>query len=154
MEDELSFTLHALVTRLDRSADRILRAELGVSYRRFLTLFMIRDLGATTQRALAERLDVSEPAVSRMTAVLSDAGLLVAEPDPAGGNRRQLHPTAAGDDLIDAGRALLAQRFDTLVQTSGIPAAAYARHTNRLLEHLDHADHDATTGRAATGAGR
>jgi DNA-binding MarR family transcriptional regulator len=154
MEGDLSFALHALVTRLDRSADRMLHAELGVSYRRFLALFMIRDLGATTQRALAERLDVSEPAISRMTAVLSNAGLLVAEPDPAGGNRRQLHPTAAGDELVDAGRALLARRFETLVQMSGIPAVAYARHTKRLLECLEDTDQDADAGRAVTGARR
>jgi DNA-binding MarR family transcriptional regulator len=134
---DLSFDLHALVARLDRSADRILRAELGVSYRRVLTLFMIREPGSATQRALAERLDVSEPAVSRMTAVLRDAGLLMVEADPAGGNRRQLRLTPAGDELVDASGDLLAQRFETLVKTSGIPAAAYARHTRRLLEFLD-----------------
>jgi DNA-binding MarR family transcriptional regulator len=134
--NDLSFDLHALVARLDRSADRILRAELNVSYRRFLALFMIKELEATSQRALAERLDVSEPAVSRMTAVLADAGLLQVEPDPAGGNRRRLRLSTAGDRLVEASRGVLAQRFDTLLEMSGIPAAEYARHTRALLETL------------------
>jgi DNA-binding MarR family transcriptional regulator len=139
MPDGLNFDLHALVIRLDRAADAILRRELGVSYRRFMPLFAIRDLGASTQRALAERLDVSEPAVSRMTAVLHDAGLLVAEADPSGGNRRSLRLTPAGDELVDAAQALLSERFTDLVARSGIPAAAYSRHTKALLRALDDA---------------
>ena len=140
MVQNLSFDLHALVARLDRSADRVLRSELDISYRRFLALFMIRELGATSQRALADRLDVSEPAISRMTTVLSQAGLLVVEADPAGGNRRRLRLTDAGDRLVDASSSLLAARFQMLLETSGIPAAAYARHTRRLLATLDGGD--------------
>jgi DNA-binding MarR family transcriptional regulator len=137
MPEDLSFHLHALVARLDRSADRILRDELGVSYRRFLVLFMVRELGATTQRALADKLDVSEPSVSRMTSVLDEAGLLVAASDPAGGNRRRLRLTPAGDQLVDRSSRLLADRFATLLEISDIPAAAYAKHTKRLLAALD-----------------
>ena len=133
---ELIFDLHALVGRLDRAADQILRTELGVSYRRFMPLFMVRELRATTQRALAERLDVSEPSVSRMTAVLREAGLLVVEPDPEGGNRHRLRLTPAGDQLVETAKRLLAGRFEELVERSGIPAAAYGRHTRTLLEGL------------------
>jgi DNA-binding MarR family transcriptional regulator len=133
----LAFDLHALVARLDRSADRILRSELGVSYRRFLPLFMVRELGAGTQRALAERLDISEPSVSRMTAVLHQAGLLVVEQDPDGGNRRRLRLTPQGDQLVDRAQALLSRRFAELTDQSGIPATAYARHTRALLDTLE-----------------
>jgi DNA-binding MarR family transcriptional regulator len=134
--DDLSFDLHALVAKLDRSADRILRTEIGVSYRRFLLLFMVRDLGGTTQRALADRLNVSEPSVSRMTSVLREAGMLDADPDPAGGNRRQLALTPRGDELVDRCRALLSDRFKVLVELSGISVGAYARDTKRLLAVL------------------
>ena len=137
MKDNLNFDLHALVGRLDRAADRILQAELGVSYRRFLALFMVRDLVASTQRALAEHLDVSEPSVSRMTAVLQEEGLLVVQADPGGGNRRQLRLTPRGERLVDSGKELLGRRFDELLERSGIPAAAYARHTRRLLRSLE-----------------
>lgn len=137
MLDELSFDLHALTAKLDRSADRILRAERGVSYRRFIALFMVRDLEATTQRALAEKLNVSEPSISRMTTVLADAGLLVVKPDPGGGNRRQLRLTRRGDRLVDDCRDLLVDRFRILVDTSGIDATRYARQTKRLLAELE-----------------
>ena len=41
MNGALAFSLHALTARLDRLADRHLRVEQGVSYRRFLVLFMV-----------------------------------------------------------------------------------------------------------------
>lgn len=135
--NELIFDLHALIARLDRAADQILRTELGLSYRRFLPLFMVRELSATTQRALAERLEVSEPSVSRMTTVLGQAGLLVVEQDPEGGNRRRLRLTPKGDELVDAAQALLASRFEQVLARSGVPAVAYARHTKALLSSLD-----------------
>ena len=134
---QLIFDLHALIARLDRAADQILSTELGLSYRRFMPLFMVRELSATTQRALAERLEVSEPSVSRMTTVLSEAGLLVVEQDPDGGNRRRLRLTPKGDELVDTAQALLARRFEDVLQRSGIPAAAYARHTKALLGSID-----------------
>jgi len=97
----LSFDLHVLTARLDRAADRILRAEVGVSYSRFLTLFMVTAVDATSQRALAECLGVTEPSVSRMTRVLSGAGLLRVEADSRGGNRRALPLTPEGQDLVE-----------------------------------------------------
>src|SRR5258708_37295033 len=90
MERDLSRSLHALTARLDRAADAVLRAEAGLSYSRFLALYMVGSHGADTQRELAERLGVTEPSVSRMTRVLGDAGLIEAVADPAGGNRRRL----------------------------------------------------------------
>jgi DNA-binding MarR family transcriptional regulator len=94
MEQDLSRSLHTLTARLDRAADQILRAEAGLSYSRFLTLFMIGSAGADTQRALAERLGVTEPSVSRMTHALEEAGLVKAIADPAGGEPppAQSHP--------------------------------------------------------------
>ena len=133
--------MHALTARLDRAADRILRAERGVSYRRFLTLFTVGELGEPTQRALAERLGVSEPSVSRMTGVLVDAGLLEAPPDPAGGNRRQLTLTPVGKALVEKCRELLEHRFAALVERSGVSYAHYARDTRLLLRALDASPH-------------
>ena len=76
MGQDLSRSLHTLTARLDRAADQILRTEAGLSYSRFLTLFMIGSAGADTQRALSERLGVTEPSVSRMTHALEKAGLV------------------------------------------------------------------------------
>jgi DNA-binding MarR family transcriptional regulator len=137
MTNELAFDLHRLTGRLDRAADRILAETLGVSYRRFLALLLVQQLENPTQRALAEALEVTEPSASRMTAVLVTAGLLEASTATGGGNRRRLALTPAGTDVVTRSRDLLERRFAELVARSGVPYAAYQRHTRKLLAVLD-----------------
>jgi DNA-binding MarR family transcriptional regulator len=137
MERDLSRSLHTLTARLDRAADGMLRAEAGLSYSRFLALFMVGSLGADTQRVLAERLGVTEPSVSRMTRVLGEAGLLEALADPAGGNRRQLRLTPAGEQVVKRWGSLLEERLAALVDASGVPYGKYAGYTKSLLKALD-----------------
>ncbi len=137
MEPDLSRSLHTLTARLDRAADTFLRAEAGLSYPRFLALFMVGAHGADTQRVLAERLGVSEPSVSRMTGVLTDEGLLETLSDPAGGNRHRLSLTAAGEQIVSRWGGELERRLATLVKDSGVPYRAYVEYTKRLLDQLD-----------------
>lgn len=134
---DLSRSLHKLTARLDRAADSMLRAEAGISYARFLALYMVGLEGADTQRALAERLGVSEPSVSRMVRVLVAAGWLEAFSDPAGGNRRQLRLTAAGAELMERWGGELEARFAALVESAGVSYRAYRAHTRRLLATLE-----------------
>ncbi|WNV74272.1 MarR family transcriptional regulator [Geodermatophilus sp. DSM 44513] len=136
MASSLTFDLHVLTARLDRAADRILRAELGLPYRRFLALLLVGE-GAPTQRVLAERLGVTEPSTSRMVAVLADEGFLDVAPDPAGGNRRRLALTPAGKERVEACRKVLEGRFADLVARSGVPYAEYATYTRRLVAALE-----------------
>jgi DNA-binding MarR family transcriptional regulator len=132
----LTFDLHVLTARLDRAADRILQAEVGLSYRRFLVLLLVGE-GAPTQRVLAERLGVTEPSTSRMAGVLAGEGLLDVGPDPAGGNRRRLALTPAGRDRVEACTRVLEGRFADLVGRTGVPYDEYAEHTRRLAAALD-----------------
>lgn len=136
-EQDLGRSLHALTARLDRSADAFLRAEAGLSYPRFLALFMVGAQGADTQRALAERLGISEPSVSRMARVLTDAGLLETVSGPAGGNRHRLNLTAAGEQIVSRWGGALERRLAILVEESGVPYETYVGHTKRLLDQLD-----------------
>jgi DNA-binding MarR family transcriptional regulator len=136
----VAFELHAVTAKLDRAADRLLQAELGLSYRRFLPLFMISELGASTQRALAQKLDVSEPSVSRMTSVLADAGLLVVESRPGTGNRNRLALTATGDRLVRDCKKLLSDKLAVIVAEAGLPIDEYVQHTRRLSMALDEAE--------------
>lgn len=144
MERNLSFNLHVLTARLDRAADRILRAEHNISYSRFLALTLVGELGASTQRALAESLGVTEPSVSRMTAVLATEGLLEVQPDPAGGHRRQLSLTDKGKQLVASVQQGFEERMAALVAHSGVPYAEYAEHTARLLATFDRAERERT----------
>ncbi len=134
--DALAYDLHVLVARLDAAADRILRATHHTTYRRFLALLAVRDLGPTTQRALARRLDVSDPSASRMVAVLADESLVSVAPDPAGGNRRRLTLTARGRELTQSCAASLEGRFTEVVSRAGVPYQSYAGHTRALVECL------------------
>lgn len=146
MQGNLSFDLHALTARLDRSADRILQAEYGLSYRRFLALLTVGQLGATTQRALAETLEVSEPSASRMAGVLAGIGLLDSQLDPAGGNRRRLTLTTQGKQVVEGCRELLERRFADLVERSGVSYADFAHDTTLLMEALGTAQKQANQG--------
>lgn len=137
MGRHLTFDLHALTARMDRSADRMLKTEHGLSYRRFLALLILGELGTATQRVLADRLGVTEPSMSRMAGALAESGLLDLRPDPAGGNRRQLTLTADGERMVKRCERLLRRRFEDLVKSSGVPYAEYAEHTRMLLDALD-----------------
>ena len=133
----LSQALHRLTSRLDHAADQILRSDAGISYPRFLALYMVGLEGADTQRALSERLGVTEPSVSRMTRVLAQAGLLEAVADPAGGNRRVLRLTSAGREVVERCGEDLEQRFAAMVKASGVPYHRLAEDITRLLDTLD-----------------
>ncbi|TDC88918.1 MarR family transcriptional regulator [Nonomuraea deserti] len=144
MDGNLSLNLHVLVARLDRAADRILRAEHNISYSRFLALTLVGELGVSTQRALADGLGVTEPSVSRMTGVLAAEGLVDVQPDPAGGNRRQLSLTDEGKRLVATLRQEFEEKLAALVADSGVPYAEFAEHTERLLATLDRVEREST----------
>lgn len=134
----LSFDLHVLTSRLDKSADQILRGEFGVSYRRYRALLSVGRVsvdehGTSTQRAMADDLGISEPSASRMTNTLAEEGLLAITQD---GHRRRLRLTPAGRELVDRCAALLERRFEDVVARSGVPYDRYARDTRRLLAAL------------------
>jgi len=130
---DLSFTLHVLTARLDRAADRLLRAEHDITYSRFLALSLIGELGVSTQRALADALGVTEPSISRMVGVLTAEGLLDA---PGRTGRRHLNLSARGKELVASVQHVLEDRFAALVAESRVPYAEYAEHTTQLLATL------------------
>jgi hypothetical protein len=53
------------------------------------------------------------------------------------GNRNRLELSELGAGLVDRCGGLLERRFEELVKRSGVPFAAYQRHTRRLLNQLD-----------------
>ncbi|GAA2222574.1 MarR family winged helix-turn-helix transcriptional regulator [Micromonospora olivasterospora] len=130
--NNLGLELHTLVSRLERAGDRILRADHGMSYRRFMVLVTVGELEACTQRALADSLAVTEPSISRMIAALAGTGLLTVTPDPAGGNRRRIALTDAGRELVERAGTELIGRLTELVESSGVPFDTYLAYTRRL----------------------
>lgn len=108
-----------------------------MSHARFLALYMVGSEGADTQRALADRLGVSEPSVSRMVRVLVEAGLLESTSEPLGGNRNRLTLTAAGGQVVERWGMDLEQRLSRLLDAAGVPYRDYVRQTKRLLAALE-----------------
>jgi DNA-binding MarR family transcriptional regulator len=94
---------------------------------------MVGSEGADTQRALAERLGVTEPSVSRMARVLAEGGWLETVPEPGGGNRNRLRLTPAGDALVQEWGGQLEERLTVLLEAAGVPYRTYLAHTERLL---------------------
>lgn len=132
---ELSRDLNRLTARIDLAADRLLADEYGLSYRHFVTLLLVGQLTAPTQRALAEAMGVSEPSISRMTKVLRHAGLLDASTTGlSGGNRRQLGLTPAGKDVVEQCRGVLELRLVGLAARTRVPYAVYLRQARQLLQ--------------------
>jgi DNA-binding MarR family transcriptional regulator len=132
----------------------MLRVEAGVSYSRFLALYLIGAAGTETQRALAELLGVTDPSVSRMIPMLERAGLIEASAVTGGGNRRRLRLTGAGEECVERWGGLLEDRLARLVDASGIPYEAYVDYTKRLLATLEEGGRAATPTSALTDAAR
>ena len=137
MKPDLSRSLHTLIARLDRAADRMLREEAGLSYARFLALYMVGREGSATQRELAARLAITEPSVSRMVKVLVAAGHLETSSAAGGGNRRRLTLTPAAEVLVGRWGAELEERLGRVLAEAGVPYARYRAQTERLIEALD-----------------
>jgi hypothetical protein len=72
-----------------------------------------------------------------MVGVLASEGLLNARRIPGGGNSRRLRLTSTGADLVERGSRLLEERFEELLERSGVSRASYHRQTRRLLRELD-----------------
>jgi len=143
MEDRTrqpAYALHALVAKLDRAADQILRDQLGISYSRHLTLLTLQRLGSATQRELSAELGVSEPSISRSVPLLTAEGLLTATTVAGGGNRRRVELTAKGTALVDEAADLLESSFALLLDAAGVRATDVLGVTTPLLAALTEGD--------------
>ncbi len=130
-----AYALHAVVSLLDRSADQILPA-LGLTYSRHLTLLTIERLGDATQRAIADAMAITEPAVSRTIRVLQADGLVAAEAIPGTGNRRAVRLTKAGQRLVDRAADDLEGAFAGLLNAAGLTSSDVLAVTNPIIKLL------------------
>ncbi len=129
-------TLHVLVSRLDREADRILRADLGLTYSRFLTLLMVGQHEPATQRRVAEALGVTEPAVSRTLTALAADGVVTVARAAGAGNRRVVTLTPAGRRLVDRAATRLEGAFAALTDLAEVDRALLDRQARALADVL------------------
>ncbi|MGI8687694.1 MAG: MarR family winged helix-turn-helix transcriptional regulator [Thermomicrobiales bacterium] len=131
-----AYRLHKLVFALDRAADTLLRAQVGISYKRALFLLILQDCGTVTQHELAVALGYSDPAVSAMLLQLAKDGYVTTTSSPEHGRKRFVTITPGGSEIVVKGRQLLDGRFDRLMVAAGVDAQHYSELTERVYRAL------------------
>lgn len=132
----LTYLLHRLIFELDKEADKTLRAEFGISYKRALFLLILHDQGTMTQHKLAVTLGYSDPAVSTMLLQLAKEDYLTISPSPEHGRKRLVTITPKGSAVITRGRSILEAKFADLLAMAGIDVQVYRDLNERLYQAL------------------
>ena len=136
LQESTSYHLHRLVALLDRGADKILQAQLGISYNRCLFLVVIQEHGPLTQHELATTLGYTDPAVSAMLAELVKDGFVTVSISPEHKRKHIVVLSHKGAETVMAARQILDHHFAILMEAAGVDSAQYARLTERIYQTL------------------
>jgi DNA-binding MarR family transcriptional regulator len=134
--DTSSLAVHELVVALDRAADVLLASRHGISHPRFMVLRALRTGGTATQHALAERLGITDAAVSRMLPGLADAGLLTVVVDPDHGRRRLVTLTDRGEEVARECELTLDAAFTGAATDAGVDVEGFVHAARALTERV------------------
>ena len=132
MNSALPYALHRLVFRMDATADKLLREQYSISYKRAFFLLMLHEHGTLTQHELALALGYSDPAVSTMLLELVKEGYAVVESSPSHGRKRLVTLTPKGAKIIEDGVGMLEAHFEKAIVQAGIDAKSYQQATDKL----------------------
>lgn len=115
----ITFTLNEVVSVLNASADRLLRAHFNLTYSQFLFLVSLQSLQRPTASFLAGCLGVSRAAVSQRLPWFEDRGFV--EVSRLSGNKKNLSLslTNKGIDLANSSADFLEGEFRALFQGIG-----------------------------------
>lgn len=136
MTESTSYLLGKFVTLLETEGEHLLRAHLGISYRRMLFLFVLQHEESITQHRLAQFLGYSDPAVSSMLRELVKDGYVTMSIDPDHARKHLVRITPPGLELARKGRQLLDTHFDELMQIAEVDHEQLQHITRRLLAAL------------------
>lgn len=135
-EEAPEYLLSRLVTEMERTADKLLMASLGLSFSRCQYLAILHSAGTITQHRLAVILGHSDPSVSKMLGDLTKKGLVSIEISPEHARKRLVTLTRKGEKLMYQGTALLHDHFSGVIKKAGVDGKAYALQTKKLWEAL------------------
>ncbi len=136
METSLGYLAGKLMFEIDRAADQLLQAHVGISYRRFLFLTVLEHIGTVTQHELAVALGYSDPAVSTMQVELVRDGYIQTAKSPQHGRKRLVTITPKGSEVVAQSRSLLDAHFNSLLARADIDPQHYRELTERLYRAL------------------
>lgn len=138
MKYSTSSLIHQLNVEMNRAADRLLQAQVDLSYSRFNCLFHILELDSASQHTLAVAMGYSDPAISKMVNELCEDGLVKINLDPRHKRRKIVRLSTRGKKTADKCLELLDECFTDVVNQAGINETKYAEHTFALLQAMKH----------------
>ena len=107
LNDQLCFALYAATNQVTRAYRPLLEA-IGLTYPQYLVMLVLWEADGRPVYEIADRLQLSSPAVSPLLGRLEAAGLVVRDQDPDDARARRVRLTAKGSDLeAGASRAQL-----------------------------------------------
>ena len=119
VKNRITFTLNELVSVLNGAADRLLRANFGLTYSQFLFLVTLQGLGESTASQLSERLGVSRAAVSQRLDWFEERKLIKVSKPKDNLKNLSLTLTLQGRSLATSSADFLEEQFRTLFR--GLP---------------------------------
>jgi DNA-binding MarR family transcriptional regulator len=131
LADRTGFLLARAHHRFHERADEVL-APFGIQIRHFGALTRLAD-GASSQRELGDRLQVSGPVVVELVDALEARGLVERRRDTADRRLNALHVTPEGRDVLEKATATLVARSDELTEPIGASGDAELRGLLRKL---------------------
>jgi DNA-binding MarR family transcriptional regulator len=117
LADRTGFLLARAHHRFHERADEVLKP-FGIQIRQFGALTRLAG-GASSQRELADRLQVSTPVVVELVDGLEAAGLVERRRDPADRRLNALHVTGGGRDVLQRATAVLLAANEDLTRPIG-----------------------------------
>ena len=135
-EEAPSYLLRKFVFELERAADDLLQAHVGISYNRALFLFVLQQKGTITQHELAVALGYSDPAVSSMLLELVEDGYITTAPSPEHRRKRLVTITPKGSEVVTEGWKMLQAHFNELMEIADVNPQHLSELTMRLYNAL------------------
>ena len=134
---EFWYAIRKAAAILERDAEAVVSAELGISFGQFMVLSVIEaHPGPLIQTAIADHLGLTKATVSRLIEQGSRAGWISVGPDPASRRSRLISLTAAGEDLVRRGDAALEASTLASIQSSPAPIRAATATITQVIETL------------------
>ena len=120
MNIPLSFLFNQIVWTMNKHADKILKREFEVTFKQFLMMATLSNIQPTTQHHLAQCLEYSDAAVSRMVNKLATSGYLTIKRDPSHLKKRVVALKDTGLKMVRDASKLLETEFLKSVEDTGV----------------------------------
>ncbi|WP_169834621.1 MarR family winged helix-turn-helix transcriptional regulator [Pandoraea thiooxydans] len=129
--------VHDVARVYSRSFDRQARDHFDLTRAQCRVLVMLERYGVMSQKALAERMELTPMALVRLVDRLEEKNLLRRVPDPCDKRAFQLHLNQQGEDMIDAIVAFSnVIEAEALQQISATEKAELVRLLRKVLNNL------------------